>query len=349
MLVNTIAYMDTIALMLMASNITESQEEVKSELRRLQMYPNESSRTITNTPVDTVSQRRIPSATDIGMIQSELTPEQHQLEETDESAVKPRIIRHYDFKGTIKPRISSKGTKEFSESNAIASLQPGESLLCGLGPRDYDSDWGTEVTLSFKDIRRWELATDALKKLGSPTNTDDKLVIYRGTWVWRRKSGPEIESGVVFDAPNGVSILGTNEEYAFPGLSTYDKVHYTMTDRSIVFYSSFLAPLTYGGIHLTAWGLIFPSTTEGILWKLSSIGIMGAFPLDLVLNFFCYCVVWISGLDVYITLPAYVFWPLSVFYAFCRVYIVVEAFLSLRHVSLGAYAAVPWVQSIPHL
>lgn len=32
-----------------------------------------------------------------------------------------------------------------------------------------------------------------------------------------------------------------------------------------------------------------------------------------------------------------------------RLYLVTESFLSLRHVPIGAYAAVPWVQNIPHV
>jgi hypothetical protein len=37
------------------------------------------------------------------------------------------------------------------------------------------------------------------------------------------------------------------------------------------------------------------------------------------------------------------------FYGLSRVYIVVEAFISLRHVLIGVYSAVPWTQSIPHI
>ena len=79
---------------------------------------------------------------------------------------------------------------------------------------------------------------------------------------------------------------------------------------------------------------------EGLLWKISSIGIMGTIPFE-------------SLLIVLLTLdevPAdYTLWPMSGFYALCRIYIVLEAFLSLRHVPLGVYAAIPWAQSIPHL
>ena len=40
---------------------------------------------------------------------------------------------------------------------------------------------------------------------------------------------------------------------------------------------------------------------------------------------------------------------LCLLYILSRLYIVVEAFISLRHVPIGVYAAVPWVQAIPHV
>lgn len=40
---------------------------------------------------------------------------------------------------------------------------------------------------------------------------------------------------------------------------------------------------------------------------------------------------------------------LDLLYTASRLYLVTESFLSLRHVPIGAYAAVPWVQTIPHI
>ena len=39
----------------------------------------------------------------------------------------------------------------------------------------------------------------------------------------------------------------------------------------------------------------------------------------------------------------------SAFFIFCRVFLLVEAVISLRRVPLGVYASVPWVQAIPHV
>ena len=38
-----------------------------------------------------------------------------------------------------------------------------------------------------------------------------------------------------------------------------------------------------------------------------------------------------------------------VLYALSRIYLVAESFASLRHVPVGAYAAVPWIEDIPHI
>ena len=118
--------------------------------------------------------------------------------------------------------------------------------------------------------------------------------------------------------------------------------------------------LVYGGIHLATWNFAFASKTEHLLWKIACIDIMATVPVG---------VISILGLTPLTDLPesrgsarkinlmwnSYIvlYWPifylLSVLYAFSRIYIVVEAFISLRHVPIGVYAAVPWVQAIPHV
>lgn len=39
---------------------------------------------------------------------------------------------------------------------------------------------------------------------------------------------------------------------------------------------------------------------------------------------------------------------LALGYVFARLYIVLESFLSVRHLPIGVYAAVPWANYIPH-
>ena len=48
-------------------------------------------------------------------------------------------------------------------------------------------------------------------------------------------------------------------------------------------------------------------------------------------------------------LASIIFALLALAYSLSRVYLVVESFISLRHAPIGAYAAVPWVEAVPHI
>lgn len=116
--------------------------------------------------------------------------------------------------------------------------------------------------------------------------------------------------------------------------------------------------LVYGGIHLSAWNFGFASETEHLLWKIACIDTMATVPIALL----CMLGVgFVMELDVFtrnrygdidtrheVVVYALVC-ALSIIYVPSRIYIVLEAFISLRHVPIGAYAAVPWVQAIPHI
>lgn len=112
----------------------------------------------------------------------------------------------------------------------------------------------------------------------------------------------------------------------------------------------FLLPALYGGIHLSAWGFEFPSRVEALLWKISCIdlamtSIPIAFLVDLVDNKLRWG--WQARMGEFLCiLIAYI---LLFAYAFSKFYIVTEAFVSLRYVPIGVYAAVPWTQNIPHI
>ena len=125
--------------------------------------------------------------------------------------------------------------------------------------------------------------------------------------------------------------------------------------------------LLYGGIHLATWNFAFASKTEHLLWKIACIDIMATVPIGFP-SFYWYSF-YLLGLRELLSdrnkliAEALMLFPhdvavfpnfgflsiLSVCYAFSRIYIVIESFISLRHVPIGVYAAVPWVQAIPHI
>ncbi|MCJ1270800.1 hypothetical protein MMC22_010697 [Lobaria immixta] len=124
------------------------------------------------------------------------------------------------------------------------------------------------------------------------------------------------------------------------------------------YYSLGILPLIYGGIHLAAWNFDFPSHVESILWKVSSFIIMGLIPvvvLLFLLGVFVgeYLTSWNTFLSVEENIEIAYVMGLAILgfllYGFARIFLVVESFISLRHVPIGVYAAVPWVQNIPHV
>jgi hypothetical protein len=120
-------------------------------------------------------------------------------------------------------------------------------------------------------------------------------------------------------------------------------------------------PIIYGGIHLSVWTSEFPTAVESWLWKIASIGV--AVTLS---------VLFAVGLGMKISLEImkaavevscrpqskrkwravgegiypYIGYVAIAFYAFARVYLVVESFVSLRRVPVGVYLTPSWLQMI---
>ena len=110
------------------------------------------------------------------------------------------------------------------------------------------------------------------------------------------------------------------------------------------YLAALVFPLAYGGLHLSAWNFEFPTAVEGLLWKISGI-VIASFALPYA------TLVVMSPADSWTPdwAPFLVRVLPAVALAGCRVYIVVEAFVSLRAVPIGVYWTPAWVQMIPHL
>lgn len=170
------------------------------------------------------------------------------------------------------------------------------------------------VVPSAKDIRRWELAYQGASRNNSIQEglTDVNLI---------RTVKPFRNALTTVHPP----ILNVEEN-----------------DLGKATFALCLLPIVYGGIHLAAWGFEFPSPVESVLWKISCLFIMSTvIPVILVGALIEYLrpnFIWVSAFVLY-----------SGVYAVARIFLVLESFLSLRHVPIGVYAAVPWVQNIPHI
>ncbi len=114
-------------------------------------------------------------------------------------------------------------------------------------------------------------------------------------------------------------------------------------DRSFFLLQVLLLPLPYGGVHLAAWNFEFPTALEGILWKISAIVVASVFLAWAAFNAIGrrlqFPAVWDRMVGVLAMLCSIV----------CRLYIVAEAFASLRAVPIGVYSTPTWIQMIPHV
>ena len=119
------------------------------------------------------------------------------------------------------------------------------------------------------------------------------------------------------------------------------------------------ASMAFGAIHAAAWYDYFPTSTEAWLWRCSAIYISWSGLLWCLIN-----------LAAQVSKPFDDYWnrtrllrppfaksvPVVVaglvcgsLYVFARVYLVVEAFISIRKLPVSAYQTPDWTQVIPHL
>ncbi len=99
----------------------------------------------------------------------------------------------------------------------------------------------------------------------------------------------------------------------------------------------------YGGLHLLSWNSHFPSDIEQTLWRISTSIIAGG-------GFGVWLVVFLSSAE---TNPFYfviyhLFWLCPIAYGLARLFIVIEAFISVRSLPEGAYQTVSW-SVFPHI
>ena len=116
------------------------------------------------------------------------------------------------------------------------------------------------------------------------------------------------------------------------------------TEQTLITLTSIVAML-FGGIHCAGWNLPFPSHAELIIWRVSSLIIL-IVPCTSMLT------MRFMGMDV----PDIIVWILGsafffglVIYALARLTLFVEAFITLRHLPLGAYSVVEWTALLLHM
>ncbi|KAI9768074.1 MAG: hypothetical protein M1840_005108 [Geoglossum simile] len=99
-----------------------------------------------------------------------------------------------------------------------------------------------------------------------------------------------------------------------------------------------LTAMAFGAIHAAAWNNDFTSLTEKLLWRICSVvtvaipvAVLAMIPLRSSVAYY-----WLSLISVLI-------------YSICRLYLIVEPFVSLRSLPADAYDTIQWSNLIPHI
>ena len=144
-----------------------------------------------------------------------------------------------------------------------------------------------------------------------------------------------------------------NEEGVGPGdmkISTFYAAESKSESAGEKVVYTFCMPIVgavFGGIHCVGWFFTFPSSAEAMLWRVSSAVVTG---IAFLLPFIFFISVILSSRTN--QRPYFAVAVLSIFlvvYLVSRLLLLVEAFISLRHLTPGMLALVKWTSFIPHI
>ena len=125
-------------------------------------------------------------------------------------------------------------------------------------------------------------------------------------------------------------------------------------DKDKMGYYIFCMPVfgvVFGGIHCVGWFFNFPSSDEAMLWRVSSAVLTGiAFLFPILFTFVGFLLMGSnSGNSLQEGFAIAVFSIMLLVYVVSRLLLLVEAFISLRHLTPGMLALVKWTSFIPHI
>ncbi|KAI9739319.1 MAG: hypothetical protein M1834_007532 [Cirrosporium novae-zelandiae] len=259
----------------------------------------------------------------------------------------------------VQPTTSLEDPKDskgnyFSLPNPKRTLRTGQCLSGGIGPADsYNlqpwtwrqrKTWKRQlkdlqlinpnnsirVDLSEKYITRWNLAAKAYRESEQLTVAVENSENSDSDSAQSTQWPPKVESLFLED-----SITWSTRSVNFPWNAESVMVPFGMlldiTAAQYIVPILFILTSIYGGVHLTAWTFDFPSS---VIFQAIGIYIFSpssGFFIN-VFKYNCYL--------GYLVLP---------FYILFRLFLVIESFVSLRHVPIGVYAGIPWVNYIPHI
>ena len=143
-----------------------------------------------------------------------------------------------------------------------------------------------------------------------------------------------------------VGTQDTDDDMLAPRVPTFWSSNPTANHTDTAGVITLMVGIIFGAIHCIAWSFEFPSHTELILWRISSVGIIST-PF-LVSFLFAGAFEGLPDWVIYVIFIQLVaFLPLL--YIVARAATVALAFTSLRALPSAAYETVHWTTFIPHI
>ncbi|KAF4980411.1 hypothetical protein FZEAL_3564 [Fusarium zealandicum] len=219
----------------------------------------------------------------------------------------------------------------------VGVIKSGQRLASGIGPIEANNmptfsmrisdlegsnTHSLSIELSPKIVRRWEQAAKVIEK-----------------------EHVGIEEAACYLIDGQPSNLPLPDEQGIKSIGT-SNIFWLV----VVF---FILCTGYGGVHCIAWNSDFATNVELQFWRFACIDLVIAGVLYFLLFAFYLATEEGSSSSSVATTSRWtvlvVGWGHFAVYIAARVFLVVEAFMSVRHLRVGAYEVVDWAAFIPHL
>lgn len=142
------------------------------------------------------------------------------------------------------------------------------------------------------------------------------------------------------------TIFMRNRHYYMPQSCVHQIIKGRYEDKDLdrlVIFTSIVTTTLFGGIHLLAWNLDFPTPVERLLWRTAALSVA-------IVPTICALLVLVESLHFGTTnkvsrMTVYIFGPL---YISSRLYLIIESFRSLYFLPPRTFAAT-WAINVPHI
>jgi hypothetical protein len=218
----------------------------------------------------------------------------------------------------ILPNVSRSFIRERSKSNLLA-----KGLVC------FQVSWMLIQTLA----RKIAGLPVTLLELNTLAHVGCAVAMYAAWWF---KPQDVVEPVIidVADCPACNKLLDQSSLDIFLGYKSAN-LDNLFADSELTKVFLVVLNLCYGGIHAAAWNAHFPSVVEQNFWRAAACSVF--------LQSFWLAVVWGFDLESDVTILT------SSLFIVARLFLITEAFISVRSLPIGADNTVSWSNFLPHI